>query len=117
MDLAGVLNELFAGDAGSRRRGLRLRTYAVIALNDDCGLLQWVEGLLPLKAAIEETYLAEKLVDRRCASRLACCAWVSVARVLAAQWRPGRGAAMRVWCGWSRGRVRARSALAEFQAR
>lgn len=69
MDFAGMLNALFNGGAASRRRGLRLRTYAVIPLSDDCGVLQWVEGLMPIKAAIEDTYLAEGLLGAGTSSR------------------------------------------------
>ncbi|KXZ54940.1 hypothetical protein GPECTOR_3g11 [Gonium pectorale] len=65
MDFASMLNALFGGDAASRRRGLRLRTYAVVALTEDCGILQWVNGLTALKGAIEDTYTAERLINRR----------------------------------------------------
>lgn len=46
----GVLNALMARDAAARRRGLSLRTYAVLPLQDDCGILQWVDNLVPFKA-------------------------------------------------------------------
>ena len=40
MDFAAVTNTLLAGGAGSRRRGLKLRTYYVVVLTEDCGILQ-----------------------------------------------------------------------------
>ncbi len=40
MDFVGVANRLFASNNASRRRGLKLRTYAVIVLTEDCGILQ-----------------------------------------------------------------------------
>lgn len=44
MDFASVANRLFASNSESRRRALRLRTYAVIVLTEDCGILQASEG-------------------------------------------------------------------------
>lgn len=44
-----MLNALLARDPASRRRSLGLRTYAVIPLADDCGILQWVEHLVAFK--------------------------------------------------------------------
>jgi phosphatidylinositol kinase/protein kinase (PI-3 family) len=40
MDFATAANSLFAASAASRRRGLRLRTYYVAVLTEDCGILQ-----------------------------------------------------------------------------
>lgn len=40
MDFANLANRLFAADSSGRRRGLRLRTYAVNVLSEDCGILQ-----------------------------------------------------------------------------
>ncbi|GIL92020.1 hypothetical protein Vretifemale_19512 [Volvox reticuliferus] len=65
MDFAGLLNALFGGHAASRRRDLRIRTFAVVALTEDCGILQWVEGLLPLKGAIEDIYITERVFNRK----------------------------------------------------
>lgn len=54
MDFAGTLNALFARQPQARRRGLSLRTYAVLPLTNDCGILQWVNNLVPFKHACEE---------------------------------------------------------------
>ncbi|KIZ00100.1 hypothetical protein MNEG_7860 [Monoraphidium neglectum] len=65
MDFAGVLNALMARDPAARRRSIALRTYAVLPLADDCGILQWVDNLVAFKSACEEVYTAEKLYNRR----------------------------------------------------
>ncbi|PNW78179.1 hypothetical protein CHLRE_10g467200v5 [Chlamydomonas reinhardtii] len=65
MDFAGLLNALFASDAASRRRGLRIRTYAVVALTEDCGILQWVDGLTPFKGALEDLYISERVYAKK----------------------------------------------------
>lgn len=40
MDFVGVANSLFAAATPFRRRSLKLRTYAVVVLAEDCGILQ-----------------------------------------------------------------------------
>jgi hypothetical protein len=60
----GTLNALLARQPQARRRGLCLRTYAVLPLTDDCGILQWVDNLVPFKAACEEVLAKEKLYSR-----------------------------------------------------
>lgn len=65
MDFAGVCNSLFAREAPSRRRNLYLRTYAVLPLTEDCGILQWINNLTPFKGCCEEVYTAEGLYKRR----------------------------------------------------
>jgi phosphatidylinositol kinase/protein kinase (PI-3 family) len=64
MDFVCVLNDLLGRELASRRRGLALRTYAVIPLAEECGILQWVNGLVAFKGACEEVYGAERLYKR-----------------------------------------------------
>ena len=40
MDFASAANALLTRDARARRRGLALRTYAVLPLTEDCGIPQ-----------------------------------------------------------------------------
>ena len=42
MEFNCVLNRLLSKDPASRRRDLYIRTFAVIPLTEDCGLVQWV---------------------------------------------------------------------------
>lgn len=55
---------LYVCYTGARRRGLALRTYGVLPLTDDCGILQWVNNLVPFKAACEDIYIKEKMWKR-----------------------------------------------------
>eukprot|EP01105_Mastigella_eilhardi_P005361 TRINITY_DN170_c0_g1_i2.p1 TRINITY_DN170_c0_g1~~TRINITY_DN170_c0_g1_i2.p1 ORF type:complete len:1419 (-),score=311.12 TRINITY_DN170_c0_g1_i2:111-4367(-) len=51
MEIATVVNKLLKNDPDARKRKLYLRTYAVIPLNEECGLIEWVEhtnGLRPI---------------------------------------------------------------------
>lgn len=49
-----VMNRVLASSPQCVTRALRLRTYSVIPLNDQVGLIEWVDGTLPLKQVIEE---------------------------------------------------------------
>jgi len=42
MEFSGVINRLLHKDPEGRRRKLRLRTYRVVCLSEDCGLIEWV---------------------------------------------------------------------------
>ena len=62
-DLNNVINRIFAGRKGSsgpnsHRRNLRLqlRTFSVVCLTEDCGILEWVPNTESLRAVITETY-------------------------------------------------------------
>ena len=43
MEFNGMINRLLQNDPAGRARKLRLRTYAVICLNEECGVLEWVQ--------------------------------------------------------------------------
>lgn len=62
-DLNNVINRLFASRKGSsgpnsRRRKLRLqlRTFSVVCLAEDCGILEWVPNTESLRGVITGTY-------------------------------------------------------------
>lgn len=62
-DLNNVINRLFANRQGSSgpdsRRGrlrLQLRTFSVVCLTEDCGILEWVPNTESLRSVITETY-------------------------------------------------------------
>lgn len=42
--LCAVVNSIFRHEAESRRRNMRLRTFAVICINEECGILEWVNN-------------------------------------------------------------------------
>lgn len=43
-------------DAESRRRELHIRTYAVIPLNDECGIIEWVNNTAGLRNILIKLY-------------------------------------------------------------
>lgn len=56
MEFNTVVNRLFQKDSQARRRKLRLRTYAVVCLNEECGLLEWVENTEGFRSCIQQVY-------------------------------------------------------------
>lgn len=43
-------------DAESRRRELHIRTYAVIPLNEECGIIEWVNNTAALRHILTKLY-------------------------------------------------------------
>lgn len=43
-------------DAESRRRDLHIRTYAVIPLNEECGIIEWVNNTAGLRHILTKLY-------------------------------------------------------------
>ena len=56
MEVEQITNNLLNRDPESRKRSLRIRTYAVIPLNEDCGIVEWVQNMSPFRGAVEEQY-------------------------------------------------------------
>ena len=56
MEFNTAVNRLFKDDAEARRRNLKLRTYAVVCLNEECGILEWVNNTSCLRHLIAEAH-------------------------------------------------------------
>ncbi|BDA43155.1 Serine/threonine-protein kinase ATR at C-terminar half [Coccomyxa sp. Obi] len=65
MEVAGVINRLFAREPSSRRRNLYLRRFAVVPLSEDCGFIEWVPQTVTLRNICNEVYAAEGITDMR----------------------------------------------------
>ena len=61
MEVAALLNRLLGKDSEGRRRKLRLRTYNVVCLNEESGLLQWVANTVGLRGEIAKCFAALRL--------------------------------------------------------
>lgn len=59
MEFVTVVNRLFAKDRQARSRNLKHKTYAVIPLTEQTGIIEWVNDLAPLRTLVREelTYL------------------------------------------------------------
>lgn len=56
MEFNSVVNGLLAEDQEGRKRNLRLRTYSVLCLNEECGILEWVNNTECLRALIGKAH-------------------------------------------------------------
>jgi serine/threonine-protein kinase ATR len=56
MEFNSMINRSLKRDAESSRRQLYIRTYAVTPLNEECGIIEWVEGLKTLRDILLNIY-------------------------------------------------------------
>ncbi|RKP02527.1 hypothetical protein CXG81DRAFT_10657 [Caulochytrium protostelioides] len=58
MEFAGIISRLLQRDEQSRGRGLRIRTYAVTPISEECGLIQWVPATTGFRIIVQQRYTA-----------------------------------------------------------
>ena len=56
MEFNSMINRLLKKDPESRKRNLLVRTYAVIPLNEECGLIEWVPNCVPFRHILVKLY-------------------------------------------------------------
>ena len=56
MDLNTMINRLLVRDTDSRRRNLHIRTFSVMPLNENNGLVQWVDNTSVLRTILNDLY-------------------------------------------------------------
>lgn len=56
MDFNAIINKLLKANFESRRRQLRVRTYGVVTLNEECGFIQWVPNTIPIRPVLLKAY-------------------------------------------------------------
>ena len=56
MEFNAMINRALKKDAHASTRQLYVKTYAVTPLNEACGLIEWVEGLKPLRDILIASY-------------------------------------------------------------
>eukprot|EP00064_Thunnus_orientalis_P014791 superscaffoldBa00002629_g14838 len=56
MEFNCLINKCLRKDAESRRRELHIRTYAVIPLNEECGIIEWVNNTTGLRHILTKLY-------------------------------------------------------------
>ncbi|KAG9049511.1 serine/threonine-protein kinase M1 [Tulasnella sp. UAMH 9824] len=58
MDFNSIINKLLKTNSESRRRRLHIRTYSVVPLNEECGLIEWVPNTTGFRHILEKLYSA-----------------------------------------------------------
>ncbi|XP_052214022.1 serine/threonine-protein kinase ATR-like isoform X2 [Dreissena polymorpha] len=56
MEFNGIVNKFLRKDPESRKRYLYIRTYTVVPLNEECGLLEWVPNTRGLRHILDTLY-------------------------------------------------------------
>lgn len=56
MEFNSTVNRLLQSDPQGRKRKLRLRTYAVVCLNEECGILEWVDNTACLRHVVNDAH-------------------------------------------------------------
>ncbi|KAJ7539120.1 hypothetical protein O6H91_11G077400 [Diphasiastrum complanatum] len=65
MEFTTMINRLLSKDPKSRRRRLYIRTFAVIPLTEDCGMVEWVLHTRGLRHILQDIYVACGKFDRQ----------------------------------------------------
>ena len=65
MEFVSLLNRTLAREPASRKRRLYLRSFAVLPLTEDCGLIEWVPHTTGLRIVLQDQYARANLFDRR----------------------------------------------------
>lgn len=61
MDFNGVIQKFIRRDPDALKRLMKIRTYSVIALNEDHGLCEWVRNTRPLRDILVKTYASRNI--------------------------------------------------------
>lgn len=56
MEFDSMINNLLQSNPDSRKRRLYIRTYAVVTLNEECGLIEWVPNTIGLRHVLHRLY-------------------------------------------------------------
>ncbi|KAL2937004.1 Serine/threonine-protein kinase ATR [Bienertia sinuspersici] len=65
MEFNAMINRLLSKSAESRRRKLYIRTFAVIPLTEDCGMVEWVPHTRGLRHILQDIYITCGKFDRQ----------------------------------------------------
>ena len=63
MEFNAVVNRMLQRDVSGRHRRLRLRTYSVVCLNEECGLLEWVQHTTAFRTLISDAYNVHPCIE------------------------------------------------------
>ncbi|KAK5991078.1 Protein kinase rad3, partial [Cladobotryum mycophilum] len=61
MEFNGIINRSLKRDAESSKRQLYIRTYAVVPLNEECGIIEWVPGIKTMRDILLGLYASQKI--------------------------------------------------------
>lgn len=56
MEFNTIVNQYLHKDPVARQRRLKIRTYSVLPLNEECGIIEWISNVVPLRPALIKIY-------------------------------------------------------------
>ncbi|XP_065323146.1 serine/threonine-protein kinase atr-like [Gordionus sp. m RMFG-2023] len=56
MEFNALVNDCLLRNHESRKRNLKIKTYSVTPLNEECGLIEWVPNMQPYRIILQELY-------------------------------------------------------------
>ncbi|PWW75517.1 hypothetical protein C7212DRAFT_358109 [Tuber magnatum] len=62
MEFNNMINRFLKKDPDSSRRRMYIRTYSVTPLNEECGLIEWVNGVRTLREILLTYYKSKKMI-------------------------------------------------------
>lgn len=63
MELVELVNKFLREDSECRSRQLHIRSYSVIPLNEDCGIVEWVPNVMPFRSIVVDLYKRLRNID------------------------------------------------------
>jgi serine/threonine-protein kinase ATR len=64
MEFNAMINKLLNKDPESRKRQLRIRTYTVLPLNEECGILEWISDTHGYRNILTDIYRSKNMYTR-----------------------------------------------------
>lgn len=61
MEFNSMINKLLKKDSDSRQRKLKIRTYQVVPLNEECGFIEWVPNVVVIRTILNDYYHARNI--------------------------------------------------------
>lgn len=61
MEFNSMINKLLKKESAARNRSLHIRTYAVVPLSEDSGLIEWVPNVVVLRNVLNSIYQARSI--------------------------------------------------------
>jgi phosphatidylinositol kinase/protein kinase (PI-3 family) len=58
MEFTSTVDKLLLKDNETSKRLLRIKTYHVTPLNEDCGLIEWIDGAVPIRSILFKLFTA-----------------------------------------------------------
>ncbi|OMJ14013.1 Serine/threonine-protein kinase atr [Smittium culicis] len=56
MEFNALINQVLSDDSDALKRSLKIKTYAVVPLNEDCGIIEWVPNTVSIQQTVNKMF-------------------------------------------------------------